>query len=333
MLHKSTPFMRVQALLIPLFFFAVSFQIAFGQSDSRLTIKLESDQQTYAYGDTMTVELTLANESDSTYNIEGSSTCIVRLEYAGVDFKTACTSDLRNFNIEAGESRSWVWNLKPPVHGIPTEDGTQTLIGYETYSVDGFENTGENLADTIQVEVEKYKGGTVEVGYDEDITEDDKEELRNEYNAEVIAKGESESGEPYERWQVEGHQIDSLEAAFGDAWVRYLEAIRELGIDESFYTGSRVVESEVPEGYSLSQNYPNPFNPDTRITYFIPERAPVTLEVYTITGEHVATLVDEPQSRGTHETTFDGSGLSSGTYIYRLQAGDFLETKSMMLVK
>ncbi len=333
MVRKFRPFIRVQALLIPLFFFAGFSQIAFGQSDSPLSIKLESDQQTYAYGDTIVVELTLTNESESTYEIQGSSSCIVRLEYGGVDLETVCTTDLRNFIFEAGESRSWRWKLKPPVHGIPVEEGTQTLVGYETYSVDGFENTGENLADTIQVEVEKYKGGTVEVGYEEDITEDDKEELRSEYNAEVVADGENESGEPYERWQVEGHQIDSLEAAFGDERVRYLEVVRELDFNESFYTGSKIVESEVPEGYSLSQNYPNPFNPDTRITYYIPERAPVTLEVYTITGEHVATLVDEPQSRGTHEITFDGSGLSSGTYIYRLQAGEFMESKSMMLVK
>lgn len=333
MVTVSAQIMRAQTLLTILFILAASAHFAYGQEESPLSIKLEADQQSYSQGDTMSVELTLTNTSESSYSIEGSSSCIVRLEYIGVDFKSICTSDLRNFTFEPGESRLWSWNLKPPVHGIPVEDGTLTLIGFETYSVDGFENTGENLADTIQVEAEKYHGGTVEVGYEEDITEDDKEELREEYDAEVIGKGEDQSGKPYEHWQVEGYQVDSLEVEFADARIRYFEAYRELGLNESFYTSSRIVETEVPEGYSLSKNYPNPFNPDTRISYEIPEQTAVSLEVYSITGEHITTLVDETQAAGTYEISFDGSGLSSGTYIYRLRAGEFAETQTMMLVK
>lgn len=90
---------------------------------------------------------------------------------------------------------------------------------------------------------------------------------------------------------------------------------------------------EIPQKISLLQNYPNPFNPDTRITYEIPFTTSVTLEVYTILGEHITTLINETLLPGIYEVTFDGSGLSSGTYIYRLRAGEFVETKSMMLVK
>ena len=92
-------------------------------------------------------------------------------------------------------------------------------------------------------------------------------------------------------------------------------------------------DAEIPQKISLSQNYPNPFNPDTRITYKIPSTTSVTLKVYTILGRHVSTLVNETQPAGGYEITFDGSGLSSGTYIYRLRAGEFVDSKCMMLVK
>ncbi len=91
--------------------------------------------------------------------------------------------------------------------------------------------------------------------------------------------------------------------------------------------------ADVPQEMNLDQNYPNPFNPVTQIRYQLNEQTKVTLEVYNLLGEHITTLVHGTQSAGWYEVSFDGSNLSSGTYIYRLEAGDFVETKSMILVK
>jgi hypothetical protein len=87
--------------------------------------------------------------------------------------------------------------------------------------------------------------------------------------------------------------------------------------------------------FSLSQNYPNPFNPSTNITYNLAEREFVTLKVYDVLGNEVATLVNEEKSAGSYNVQFsmDKLKLSSGTYFYRLQAGNFVETKKMILLK
>lgn len=94
----------------------------------------------------------------------------------------------------------------------------------------------------------------------------------------------------------------------------------------------------VPSKYLLEQNFPNPFNPTTTIRYAIPEDAVVTLKVYNINGQEVATLVSEPKAAGKYEVTFDakntlGSSLSSGIYFYRVTAGRFTETRKMVLLR
>ncbi|HSP87743.1 MAG TPA: T9SS type A sorting domain-containing protein [Ignavibacteriaceae bacterium] len=93
-----------------------------------------------------------------------------------------------------------------------------------------------------------------------------------------------------------------------------------------------------PNIFSLSQNYPNPFNPSTKIKFEIPGQARndnvlVTLKIYDILGREVATLVNEEKPAGIYETEFNASNLSTGIYFYQLKAGDYIETKKMILVK
>jgi subtilisin-like proprotein convertase family protein len=92
--------------------------------------------------------------------------------------------------------------------------------------------------------------------------------------------------------------------------------------------------SNVPNGYWLSQNYPNPFNPTTKINFNLPSDARVELSIFDITGRLVQTVISsENFSAGYHTVQFNGSSLSSGTYFYRMKAGDFTETKKMLLIK
>ena len=90
---------------------------------------------------------------------------------------------------------------------------------------------------------------------------------------------------------------------------------------------------ELPESMTLHQNYPNPFNPATQIRFDLAEPGHVTLTVYDMLGQRVATLADTPMSTGQHEVTFDATGLSSGIYLYRLSSGNRTLTRSMLLMK
>ncbi|MBK7632567.1 MAG: T9SS type A sorting domain-containing protein [Ignavibacteriales bacterium] len=97
---------------------------------------------------------------------------------------------------------------------------------------------------------------------------------------------------------------------------------------------SAVEDEEVlPKEFSLSQNYPNPFNPSTSIQYSIGSRQFVSLKIYDVIGNEVATLVNEYRNSGSYDTEFNADKLSSGVYYYQLRAGSFVQTKKMILMK
>lgn len=98
-------------------------------------------------------------------------------------------------------------------------------------------------------------------------------------------------------------------------------------------TGIEPVSNQVPDNFSLKQNYPNPFNPSTTIKFSLPKESFVHLVVYDELGREAAVLVNEDLKGGTYDINFDASELTSGIYFYKLSAGNFVETKKMMLIK
>jgi hypothetical protein len=89
----------------------------------------------------------------------------------------------------------------------------------------------------------------------------------------------------------------------------------------------------VPKEFVLEQNYPNPFNPSTTIRYALPVRLHVTLAVYNTLGQQICILREGEQEAGYHDVQFDASGLSSGVYFYRIQAGEFVQTRRLLLLR
>ena len=89
----------------------------------------------------------------------------------------------------------------------------------------------------------------------------------------------------------------------------------------------------LPTQFTLSQNYPNPFNPSTTIKYSVTQSSNVVLKIFDVLGKEVATLINEEKPAGNYEVEFDASNLSSGVYLYKLQAGNFVETKKMILLR
>jgi hypothetical protein len=109
-------------------------------------------------------------------------------------------------------------------------------------------------------------------------------------------------------------------------WGSTSAVVNVTGIDEEL-VGLR------PETFELYANYPNPFNPSTKIRYSISKTAFTSLKVYSILGEEVAALINEEKTPGVYEVNFDATNLTSGTYLYKLQAGDFVQTRKMILLR
>ncbi|WKZ69062.1 MAG: T9SS type A sorting domain-containing protein [Melioribacteraceae bacterium] len=141
------------------------------------------------------------------------------------------------------------------------------------------------------------------------------------------------------KYDLEGREFDSSPAIGSDGTLY-------LGLNGSSFDRSQtrtliaikddpnsVRDEETPTEFALYQNYPNPFNPSTRIKYQVANTAKVNLIVYDILGREIATLVNEIKPVGTHEVEFDASELPSGIFFYRLQSGDFTQTKKMMVIK
>jgi|BarGraIncu00222A_1022003.scaffolds.fasta_scaffold126403_1 hypothetical protein len=115
---------------------------------------------------------------------------------------------------------------------------------------------------------------------------------------------------------------------------RLLDRISENNGTNELVSSLKVRDNDSrPTEFMLYQNYPNPFNPSTIITYQIKESNYVQLKVYDVLCHEVALLVDKVQPAGYYQITFNGNNLSDGIYFYRLQTGDYVDVKKMVLVK
>jgi hypothetical protein len=156
-------------------------------------------------------------------------------------------------------------------------------------------------------------------------------------------------GEPTITWSLIDNDNLEMKGAYWN--YRYVYYDHSLGIHNPKFVVALLQKSiesitsirfentpDIPEEYALAQNYPNPFNPTTQIQFSIPEQANVTLTIYDITGREVTKLVNEALGTGMYTATWDGRNangqlVSSGVYLYRIQAGSFVQTKRMVFIK
>jgi Secretion system C-terminal sorting domain len=108
---------------------------------------------------------------------------------------------------------------------------------------------------------------------------------------------------------------------------------RVIDFDTTGGTGVSESQVQIPRGFVLEQNYPNPFNPSTTIRFTVPEREQVSLTVFNLLGQEVKNLFNEEKQKGSYEVSFNASNLPSGIYFYKLQSGNFVETRKMLLMK
>ncbi len=284
-------------------------------------MKIQTDKTNYSYGDSINVRVTISNNADTSFSIWGSSSCIVRIGFDNIPFQIACTADYTEFPFAPHSSRTWTWELRPSELGIPEKDGVHTIYAY-----------GGGFRDSITITAPKYYGGRLGVGFDTGTAGQKVQLLRDSLKAEVIFSDTLKSlNVIQEEWQISGYSVDSLDTAYSkDPRLNYVEVERPLFFQNEVYTGVKSNITKLKD-YNLSQNYPNPFNPSTTISYSIPKESFVTLKVYDILGKELQTLVAGEKLPGKYKIIFDATKYSSGIYFYIMHAGDFIETKKLIL--
>ena len=179
-----------------------------------------------------------------------------------------------------------------------------------------------------------------------------------QYGASVILQWLSAVDEDFNYHNVYRNDLDSVDPAMvfttsdsfyvdlemaAGSWEYWITSVDSAGNESDASEPVSVVlaseqEAAIPTVYALEQNYPNPFNPSTQIRYALPEDAMVTISIYDMMGRKVRTLVSQSMSPGYHTTLWNatndnGLPVSAGMYIYTIQAGDFRQTKKMLLLK
>ncbi|MGB5288395.1 MAG: T9SS type A sorting domain-containing protein, partial [Ignavibacteriaceae bacterium] len=136
---------------------------------------------------------------------------------------------------------------------------------------------------------------------------------------------------------TEQHSYSYMDANLSSG--TYLYRLKQIDFDGTFeYSNEIEIEVYVPASFSLEQNYPNPFNPSTKITFSLAVDSKVSLKIFDVLGQEVASLINQDLSAGVHNFNFNAAGIYSGVYFYRIEATgvngtEFVNVKKMILVK
>jgi photosystem II stability/assembly factor-like uncharacterized protein len=196
---------------------------------------------------------------------------------------------------------------------------------------------GSDASNQLPVELTEFTGRKSEQGVE--LAWRTASELNN---AGFEVQRRSENRGASEAWQVlgfvrgAGTTTEAQSYSFLDksAVGKVQYCLKQIDFDGQFeYSNIIEVDAGLPKVFALEQNYPNPFNPTTVISYQLPVAGNVSLKVYDVLGREVMTLVNGRQDAGAYNFTLNAASLSSGVYFYRLQSGNFVQTKKMMLVK
>jgi hypothetical protein len=234
------------------------------------------------------------------------------------------------------EEKLSAYNKLYAIGNLTGEDET-----YFTSLQTTFEDIANNEADTLIKKVYNQNAIKCDVSKEEYVT------AINKFD-EIIQQNPNSEEAVYAEIDIitTALNIDTTNPGLGKLGGKYLvkgtsDYLTKLNdiLQSKFGVNSEEGKQIIPTEYSLYQNYPNPFNPTTTIKFDIPDvgtglaQSNVTLKVYDILGKEIATLVNEDKSAGVYEISFDASTLASGVYIYKLQAGDFVNSKKMILLK
>jgi hypothetical protein len=286
-----------------------------------VTKEIYTDKASYEYGEIIQITYSIDNQTNEYHSYKGTGTYSVHfVDFSGVSLiPTATTTDDFRDTLWPGESIEYIWELDPKVLGLPKESGEQSV----SISMLG-------LIDSVSFNAPKYKGGPIQVYFNEEIVDTaEADRILNAYNAEIVR-----SRFPSYSLIIHGFQIDSL----SDAWLAdelILEAHFEQRNDIYEISYQRTDnEIEAPLlSFQLLQNYPNPFNPSTTIPFTLQKSGIVDLDIYDLKGALIKSVYRGWLQAGYHTFDFNAERIASGIYFYQLDFEGRSVIKSMTFVK
>lgn len=293
------------------------FNICFGQ----IIYKVTSLKTSYEYGETITINVLLHNQSNTTVNVPEGAYNLLFVELDSVKMASIVTEVNGQNYFNPGEKKEWTCYINPIATGLPRFGNVHTVRAYSG-----------SFVDSVTIYAPKFRGGTASVSLDLNYSHDAVQKIKDSLKVSVVYS-KTFSSFILEKWEIRDFDLDSLESVLkNDPRIRAFIVQRNFMFEQNFINDVNTVD-KLPEIYALEQNYPNPFNPSTKIGYRIPEAGDVTLKVYDILGKEISTLVDEFQTAGKYSVEFHGSNLPGGIYICRLTSGNYTKSIKMMLIK
>jgi hypothetical protein len=302
-----------------------------------------TDQAEYAYGETIEIRYTLANDGTTPFTVWGASVgCQAELIFDDLDFSDPeqvvpqlCTTDTRPYDFPPGASATWVWLIDPAELGLPRSDGTHTITAYfDDQDFDGNGPLTEETVASVTFVAPQYLGGRLHVILASGVTEDDVQDVLDALNAVILDPSTDPTiPEPEgDLWEISGTTLEEAAQIYSDD-ERFLliEPYRYLAYESVIFTDD---EDGAPPRTdpSLTAAHPNPFAASTSFALTVPESGRTRVEVFDVLGRRVAVLHDGPLAAGPeHRFTFHAADLPSGLYVVRASGEDFTQTRRITL--
>jgi hypothetical protein len=296
----------------------------------------------YAYGETIEIRYTLANDGTTPFTVWGASVgCQAELIFDDLDFSDPeqvipqpCTTDTRPYVFPPGASATWVWQVDPAVLGLPRSDGEHTITAYfDDRDADGNGPLTEETVAATTIAAPRYLGGRLHVILAAGVTEEDVQDVLDALHA-VILDPDSDPTIPPpagDLWEISGTTLEEAAETYGDdERFSLIEPYRYLAYESVIFTDDEAGPPALTP--ALTSAHPNPFAASTSFALTVPASGPTRVEVFDVLGRRVAVLHDGPLTAGPeHRFTFHAADLPNGLYIVRATGEAFTRTRRVTL--
>jgi hypothetical protein len=305
-----------------IFLYGVLVLLASCEAFAQGGMQMSASKHQYGYGEAIEFTMRVWNDSTSTFVLDLSGTPFPYWSLDSVSFSYVVLYDDQRLTFAPGDSKTWVWRILPSELGVPNSDESHIVTG-----VCG------RFTDTMTFEAPMYRGGPVGVEFYSTVPPEDRTRLRDSLHA-VLTMTWSDSDLTFEKWQVDGFQIDSLANAMkSDSRVSNAWVSRSFPFPSDFIETAMTDADPLPGGLRLDPNFPNPFNPMTTIAFILPSEGWAQLKVFDVAGRELRTLLAEHLDSGAYSVAFWAEGVASGVYYYMLTFDGRTICRPMLLLR